>query len=239
MATSSSNHPRFGHAGGINPRAGQPPLQQPYTNPTFAPSTKNAQTREAERLDAQRRAREQAAAASSSAASALESLSEEQREEIQEAFNLFDLDKDGYIDYHELKVAMKALGFDEPKQEILGILQTSGVQAPGQPQVGGSKQKQPVGKFASPPRWLLSFQAFQAVMAQKIVGRDPQDEINRAFDLFDGDGKGNITLQDLERVAKELGEGLQHEELQAMIDEFDMNGDGAISREEFINICLG
>lgn len=239
MATSSNNQPRFGHAGGLNSRAPLPAHQQPYTTPGFAPSTKNAQTREAERLDAQRRAREQAAAAETSAASALESLSEEQREEIQEAFNLFDLDKDGYIDYHELKVAMKALGFDEPKQEILGILQTNGVQTAGQSQAGSSKQKQPVGKYAGLPRWLLSFQAFQAVMAQKIVNRDPQDEINRAFELFDGEGKGSITLQDLERVAKELGEGLQHEELQAMIDEFDMNGDGAISREEFINICLG
>ncbi|KAF2449541.1 EF-hand [Karstenula rhodostoma CBS 690.94] len=240
MATSSNNQPRFGHGGGaINTRAVPPPThQQPYSTPAFGPSSKNAQTREAERLDAQRRAREQKAAAETDAQTALESLSEEQREEIQEAFNLFDLDKDGYIDYHELKVAMKALGFDEPKQEILGILQTNGVQAAGQ-QASGSKQKQPVGTYQSPPRWLLPFQSFQVIMAQRIVSRNPQDEINRAFDLFDGDGKGNITMQDLERVAKELGEGLQHEELQAMIDEFDMNGDGAISREEFINICLG
>ena len=31
-------------------------------------------------------------------------LSEEQKQEIQEAFNLFDSDKDNAIDYHELKV---------------------------------------------------------------------------------------------------------------------------------------
>ncbi|KAK4694684.1 hypothetical protein P7C71_g2940, partial [Lecanoromycetidae sp. Uapishka_2] len=53
-------------------------------------------------------------------------LTEEQREEIKEAFMLFDLDKDQKIDYHELKVAMKALGFDLPKAEILSILQTHG-----------------------------------------------------------------------------------------------------------------
>jgi centrin-3 len=53
-------------------------------------------------------------------------LSEEQREEIGEAFALFDLDKDGHIDYHELKVAMKALGFDLPKHEIHAILQANG-----------------------------------------------------------------------------------------------------------------
>lgn len=31
-------------------------------------------------------------------------LSEEQKQEIREAFELFDTDKDGSIDYHELKV---------------------------------------------------------------------------------------------------------------------------------------
>jgi centrin-3 len=36
-----------------------------------------------------------------------------------------------------------------------------------------------------------------------------------------------------------LGEGLQEEELIAMIEEFDMDADNAISREEFIQICLG
>lgn len=49
-------------------------------------------------------------------------LSDEQRQEIKEAFELFDTDKDGAIDYHELKVAMRALGFDLKKAEVLKIL---------------------------------------------------------------------------------------------------------------------
>ena len=42
-------------------------------------------------------------------------LSDEQKQEIKEAFDLFDTDKTGTIDYHELKVAMRALGFDVKK----------------------------------------------------------------------------------------------------------------------------
>ncbi|KKY13584.1 putative cell division control protein cdc31 [Diplodia seriata] len=76
-------------------------------------------------------------------------------------------------------------------------------------------------------------------MAHRIITRDPRDEINRAFELFDEGGKGRITLDDLRRVARELGEGLQEEELQAMIEEFDLDGDGAIGREEFVGICMG
>ena len=49
-------------------------------------------------------------------------LSDEQKQEIKEAFELFDTDKDGTIDYHELKVAMRALGFDLKKAEVLKIL---------------------------------------------------------------------------------------------------------------------
>lgn len=49
-------------------------------------------------------------------------LTEEQKQEVKEAFELFDTDKDGAIDYHELKVAMRALGFDLKKAEVLKIL---------------------------------------------------------------------------------------------------------------------
>ena len=34
-------------------------------------------------------------------------LTEEQKQQVHEAFDLFDTDKDGAIDYHELKVCVK------------------------------------------------------------------------------------------------------------------------------------
>lgn len=49
-------------------------------------------------------------------------LSEEQKQEIKEAFELFDQDHDGAIDYHELKVAMRALGFELKKAEVLKLI---------------------------------------------------------------------------------------------------------------------
>ena len=49
-------------------------------------------------------------------------LTEEQRQEIKEAFDLFDTEKIGSIDYHELKVTMRALGFDVKKPEVLSLM---------------------------------------------------------------------------------------------------------------------
>ena len=126
---------------------------------------------------------------------------------------------------------MRALGFDLPKAELVTLLQTHGV--PAYPSTAQDSGTQP-----HPTRLLLPLTQFQAIMARKILERDPREEILRAFELFDEGGKGKIDLQDLRRVARELGEGLGEEELAAMIDEFDLDGDGAIDREEFLGICL-
>ena len=47
---------------------------------------------------------------------------------------------------------------------------------------------------------------------------------------------GAITLKNLRRVSRELGETLTDDELQAMIDEFDKDSDGVISLDEFMAI---
>ena len=120
---------------------------------------------------------------------------------------------------------MRALGFDVKKPEVLKILQTSGSE-----------------------RGLLSQDEFTRTMTEYILQRDPLEEIRRAFQLFDDDGTGKISIKNLRRVAKELGEVLEEEELLAMIEvslatildmdadmqEFDLDMDG--DEQEFINI---
>ncbi|KXN85002.1 Cell division control protein 31 [Leucoagaricus sp. SymC.cos] len=143
-------------------------------------------------------------------------ISEEQKQEIKEAFELFDADKDGAVDYHELKVAMRALGFDLKKAEVLKLLRDHDKTGHG--------------------HGLMDYDDFYKIMSEKILARDPMEEIKRAFQLFDDDNTGKITLRNLRRVAKQFGDRLEDEELQAMIDEFDLDQDGEINEQEFFAI---
>ena len=49
-------------------------------------------------------------------------LSEEQIEELRDVFNHFDNDHSGSIDYRELEIAMRSLGFEVEREELLEMI---------------------------------------------------------------------------------------------------------------------
>jgi len=65
------------------------------------------------------------------------------------------------------------------------------------------------------PAGTVDFSDFLAMMTVKMSEKDSKEEILKAFRLFDDDETGKISFKNLKRVAKELGENLTDEELQA------------------------
>ena len=141
----------------------------------------------------------------------------EQKGEIDDAFQIFNATGKGELDFHQLKVAMRALGFDVPKSEVVNIL---------------TRYDKRTGAAGSLIGRVIRREDFHREMAHRILSRDPEDEIRRAFSLF-SNGKDTIDAADLERVSHELSENISEDELRAMIDEFDLDGKGSVNFDEF------
>ena len=141
-------------------------------------------------------------------------LTDDQIQEIREAFDLFDTDGSGTIDAKELKVAMRALGLDAKKDEIRRMINDIDKDGSG----------------------TIDFNEFLNMMTARMGDRDSREEIVKVFRLFDDDETGKISFKNLKRVAKELGETMSEEELKEMIERADSLGQGEISLEDFYTI---
>merc|ERR1712144_49322 len=132
--------------------------------------------------------------------------------EIKEAFDLFDTDGSGNIDIKELTIAMKALGCEPKPGEIEKMI--------GEVDDDGSGE--------------IGYPEFLKMMTNKILNKDPKDDMLKAFRLFDDDQTGSVSFKNMKRVAKESNQMLDDAELQEMLDDADKDGDGVLNEEEFL-----
>ena len=73
----------------------------------------------------------------------------------------------------------------------------------------------------------IDFDEFLHMMAKKHAEcYDPEEELKEAFQVFDKDGNGYISKEELHQVMNNLGEKLTDEEIADMIKEADADGDG-------------
>merc|ERR1712159_918753 len=147
-------------------------------------------------------------------AAELKNLSEEQKQELREAFDLFDTDGSGAVDFSELHTAMKALRFEPKKEEI-------------------SKMVKEMDKDGDAT---VDFEEFCVMMAEKMNQKDGKEEMMKGFKLFDDDNTGKISFKNFQRVAKELGENLSDAELKEILAEAVEDGDGEINEAEFLAV---
>ncbi|CAH1801598.1 unnamed protein product [Owenia fusiformis] len=147
----------------------------------------------------------------------LQRYPESQVKELKEAFRLFDKDGDGSIDTEELGTVMRNLGQFPSSDELTRMLEEIDIDGDGQ----------------------FSFEEFVQLMANmgsisEDAEEDEEEELRQAFMVFDRQGCGYIGASDLRAVLQNIGEDLTEEEIDEMIAEVDIDGDGRIDFEEFI-----
>lgn len=149
-------------------------------------------------------------------------VSRSQMKEFKEAFRLFDKDGDGTITKEELGRVMRSLGQFARTEELQQMLQEIDADGDGN----------------------VSFEEFVDIAWSASSGNDPnhtlsleeeEKELRDAFRVFDKHNRGYISASDLRAVLHCLGEDLSEEEIEDMIKEVDVDGDGRIDFYEFVN----
>ena len=100
-------------------------------------------------------------------------LTEEQKADIQEAFQLFDSQEKGYITLQDLRVALRALGFEPAKQEIKRLIS----------QLTNSAQTRDNDKDKE-GQVTIDLNDFMDIMTTKMTERDGDAQLEKAFILF-------------------------------------------------------
>ncbi|CAJ0948527.1 unnamed protein product, partial [Mesorhabditis belari] len=141
-----------------------------------------------------------------------DNFSSEQIEDFKEVFYMYDKDGSGSISAKEFGKVMRALGQNPTEAELNAMIYDG--------DSDGNRS--------------IDFEEFLGMMAEKMKNPIMDSDVRAAFQVFDKDGNGFISAKELRHVMTSLGEALTEEEVDEMIDEADVNGDGQVNYEEFV-----
>ncbi|XP_053689100.1 calmodulin-beta-like [Sabethes cyaneus] len=140
------------------------------------------------------------------------SLSEEQERQFRRMFETFDKDGNGSITASELGMVVRALGMNPSQAEVEQMIHEVDLDGSG----------------------TIELNEFLVLMARKQRQDTTDEELRDAFKIFDRDGDGFLSVDELSAVMKNFGERLSDDELADLLDEADIDKDGKINYEEFI-----
>ncbi|NXT58546.1 CABP4 protein, partial [Pluvianellus socialis] len=138
-------------------------------------------------------------------------LSPEELDELLDAFKEFDTDQDGYISYKDLGACMRTLGYMPTEMELIEISQHIKMRMGGR----------------------VDFEDFVQMMGPKLREETAHmvgvRELKIAFREFDMNGDGEISSAEMrEAIAALLGEQLKAQEVDEILQDVDLNGDGRV-----------
>merc|ERR1712084_153990 len=141
-------------------------------------------------------------------------LSEDEVEEIKEAFDLFDNDGSGAISVNELTSAMQSLGFDVKQAVVYNMVADLDSDGSGE----------------------IEFGEFLDVMTAKLSEKNTREEIDRVFNLFDKDRSNELSVEEFMKICKEVGQDADEADVRELVKRCDLDGDGTVTKEDFYNV---
>ncbi|KXH46774.1 hypothetical protein CSIM01_06839 [Colletotrichum simmondsii] len=160
----------------------------------------------------------------------LAALPSDWQQNIREAWEVVDQQGLGSLNAREWPFALRAIGFDLARTETYALLLAHGV-----PPHDHDPSRGP----CSPSRLRMPQEHFSAIAAWLLMRRDPQEEAEDAWKMFDPRGTGRVTLESLRAVCGEVNSTLSEADMRRMIDMADISGKGWVSKEEFIEVAKG
>ncbi|KAL5223515.1 hypothetical protein ABZP36_010154 [Zizania latifolia] len=151
--------------------------------------------------------------------------------ELRKVFQMFDKNGDGRITKKELRDSFKNLGIYIPDDEIDATMDK--IDANGDGCVD-------VEEFSLLYRSILG-EGGGAGAGQGEGGGDEDEGMREAFNVFDQNGDGFITVDELRSVLSSLGlkQGRTAEDCRQMISKVDADGDGRVDFKEFKQMMCG
>ncbi|CAN6476147.1 unnamed protein product [Victoria cruziana] len=138
--------------------------------------------------------------------------------ELQTIFQRLDCNHDGRIDVDEMQSMLRLVGIDHDRRDLEKVF-------------GGVSLDQE--KFAA------ICKAAEDAGDHDDGGGDGERELLESFKVFDEDGDGFISSEELERVLVRLGLWKEGDgDCMAMISKFDSNMDGRLDFQEFKDMML-
>ena len=139
---------------------------------------------------------------------------ENEKKEHQEAFNIFDHDKDKKLNKEEARYAYMALGWNFSEEELNKIMQEKGEND------------------------LIAFNAFSDYLFDRSKDAEIEEEIMETFAEMDKDGDGKINAKDLKYLLYSIGEKFEDEEINEIIRETSSTNDGTFSYKDMVKLIL-
>ena len=137
-------------------------------------------------------------------------ISPELKKQYQDAFEMFDKDKDGTITAKEPANVMETLTGEKPSlDEINSMIKEVDLNSDGK----------------------IELEEFITLMMKNSPDTQQEEEVINAFRVFDKEGNGLIQTEELKHIMMTIGDKMTAEEA-------DIDGDGTINYEEFVRMMM-